>query len=913
MKLTREAIQRMISQKQGTTSTTIIEQGGGGGGGATLGPLLTSLNAEAMPVSEGYLHWTGSAWAFDTPTGGDPVDLTPYAQKTWVQNNFAYKSDLTALLTKADADGYYAPISFVKPYLPLAAGSSYPLTGSLYITGNSGITWVGGYGMLCFKPTSSWSGVNENQWGVGSHAAQGVIRSSFELKRYDGTYEYTIYDSSNLDPLNYIRKDGGTVTGTLNVKSYLNIQSAAGTNEISFDGTTPNIYIASGGLITFDSDSYVAHHASDDTLRIYGNNGLVLQGDVYVGSVDSSNAVATVGDVDALEIRTRSWVNGKLSQFVTSIGVSGNNLTWTKNGSTTSITVPYATKAGSLDVTAMGNDPSLADSATGTFAFSVNNLLAPNDWYDYAGLQVGYSADKWQLTALRGHLYIRQNDNGGTSYTGWSAWSQVLDAGNWSTFINLSQYATSAQLLDVQENAVYSIAAGTGADAGKLVYTTGGNVSTAVELPYLPLTAGSSKPLTGDLYMSLANNDTERLIYFNGLDSLSYAKGTVNGTVSHGLFLGYDYNGSEDITEIYGTLLVFHTGTGRAERMRIESNGVAKFSKKPQVGSGNNYTEVALLSDLNTAIDNFATTAATTYATKTQLGGYLPLTGGRMTGNIIMAGAGGTTRTDSAKIEFKTYVSSDYPYYAPYIQAIDEATYGRKRLSVFQKNVADWDTPQVEVFTIKPDGKVGIGNPHPAYMLDVDGTFHASGNATFDRYIAIDGGYGITFNTDSYIINTSSFDGIIVSGMTGVKINAGQASVEKVVVTSSLTTVNGQMKIAGSSSSSYVTADNGGLTATNFVKAGSSGFVLGNALHDSHIKQNAEQYSSDTTQVIEYMVDAGGRHFFRTMNSSGTQTVLAPIHAESLNFESRLSGAAIFVDNGHVYARNSTGQIQMIV
>ena len=38
MKLTREAIQRMISQKQGTSNVTVINQeGGGGGGGVTLG------------------------------------------------------------------------------------------------------------------------------------------------------------------------------------------------------------------------------------------------------------------------------------------------------------------------------------------------------------------------------------------------------------------------------------------------------------------------------------------------------------------------------------------------------------------------------------------------------------------------------------------------------------------------------------------------------------------------------------------------------------------------------------------------------------------------------------------------------------------------------------------------------------
>lgn len=35
----------------------------------------------------------------------------------------------------------------------------------------------------------------------------------------------------------------------------------------------------------------------------------------------------------------------KVSDTVTSLGTSGNKLTWKKNGTTNSITVPYATKA----------------------------------------------------------------------------------------------------------------------------------------------------------------------------------------------------------------------------------------------------------------------------------------------------------------------------------------------------------------------------------------------------------------------------------------------------------------------------------------------------------------------------------------------------------------------------------------
>ena len=42
MKLTREAIQRMISQKPGTSNVTVINQGGGGGGGTTAYPISIS-------------------------------------------------------------------------------------------------------------------------------------------------------------------------------------------------------------------------------------------------------------------------------------------------------------------------------------------------------------------------------------------------------------------------------------------------------------------------------------------------------------------------------------------------------------------------------------------------------------------------------------------------------------------------------------------------------------------------------------------------------------------------------------------------------------------------------------------------------------------------------------------------------
>lgn len=52
-----------------------------------------------------------------------------------------------------------------------------------------------------------------------------------------------------------------------------------------------------------------------------------------------------IGDVDLSDYYTKTQSDSK---YVTALGTSGNYLTWTKNGTTTPITVPYATNAGTL-------------------------------------------------------------------------------------------------------------------------------------------------------------------------------------------------------------------------------------------------------------------------------------------------------------------------------------------------------------------------------------------------------------------------------------------------------------------------------------------------------------------------------------------------------------------------------------
>ena len=163
MELSRRTIQRMIL-RQGSVVTSFNQGGDGGGGGSTptLGELLTSLNSQPMPTSDGYLHWTGTDWEWD--------DLSAYATQSWVT------SSLLPYATQSWVSNNYLPASSISDYLPLAAGSSYPLTGSLYLSGNSGIVFSDG------------SRLQKNGE---------IITNSVDITHVKNGNTYTVWDSAN--------------------------------------------------------------------------------------------------------------------------------------------------------------------------------------------------------------------------------------------------------------------------------------------------------------------------------------------------------------------------------------------------------------------------------------------------------------------------------------------------------------------------------------------------------------------------------------------------------------------------------------------------------------------------------------------------------------------------------------------
>lgn len=159
--------------------------------------------------------------------------------------------------------------------LPLSAGSSYPLTGDLYLTAGKGIEATGGAGLLVYHPaTDTWAGVSNTQWAVGATDSQGVIRSgNNNLLHYRNGTNYDIWDKYN----------AGTSTtpwtcSALSVayNSYIHLLDSGNASDLGYirwfngtDGST--VRLASNGIFQFYTGSTLANRL---TINASGNVGI---------------------------------------------------------------------------------------------------------------------------------------------------------------------------------------------------------------------------------------------------------------------------------------------------------------------------------------------------------------------------------------------------------------------------------------------------------------------------------------------------------------------------------------------------------------------------------------------------------------------------------------------------------------
>lgn len=179
--------------------------------------------------------------------------------------------------------------------LPLSAGSSYPLTGHLYLNEGLGIQAAGGVGLLVYHPTSGWTGIDSTQWGLGSINSQGVIRSNTnDLLHYKGSSSYSIWDASN----------SGISTkpwacSTLSVNTSLTLP-----NDVSILGTLTDSTTASMIKMSTSNNIVVGSSSFAHNVNLYGTLvKFYAAGTTAIGTV-SSTGLDVTGTVTASGIGT---------------------------------------------------------------------------------------------------------------------------------------------------------------------------------------------------------------------------------------------------------------------------------------------------------------------------------------------------------------------------------------------------------------------------------------------------------------------------------------------------------------------------------------------------------------------------------------------------------------------------------
>lgn len=133
------------------------------------------------------------------------------------------------------------------------------------------------------------------------------------------------------------------------------------------------------------------------------------------------------------------------ANFVTALGTSGNYLTWTKNGTTNNLTVPFATTSNVLNN--LGNRTAISGTTVGQRGlrlYEVYNNGYPVNFgnvLNIGGQGYGELLFQWTGDSNPGHLYYRSKRD--VASQAWSNWVTILDNNNYSSTLD-GRYVTLA-------------------------------------------------------------------------------------------------------------------------------------------------------------------------------------------------------------------------------------------------------------------------------------------------------------------------------------------------------------------------------------------------------------------------------------------------------------------------------------
>lgn len=140
-----------------------------------------------------------------------------------------------------------------------------------------------------------------------------------------------------------------------------------------------------------------------------------------------------------------NYVSYADTRYVTALGTNGNYVTWTKNGTTNNLTVPFATTSNVLNN--LGNRTAISGTTVGQSGLRLYRVY--NNGYpvtygnvlNIGGQGYGELLFQWTENSNPGHLYYRSKR--GVASQAWSNWVTILDNNNYSSTLD-GRYVTLA-------------------------------------------------------------------------------------------------------------------------------------------------------------------------------------------------------------------------------------------------------------------------------------------------------------------------------------------------------------------------------------------------------------------------------------------------------------------------------------
>lgn len=260
------------------------------------------------------------------------------------------------------------------------------------------------------------------------------------------------------------------------------------------------------------------------------------------------------------ELNYTAYVNP--ANFVTSLGTNGNYVTWTKNGTTNNLTVPFATTSNVLNN--LGNRTAISGTTVGQSGLRLYKVY--NNGYpvtygnvlNIGGSGYGELLFQWTGDSNPGHLYYRSKRD--TASQAWSNWVTILDNNNYSStldrrYVTLTTNQTVSGIKTFSKQQKFTVATGTS-----------------------PFTVSSTtvvSNLNADLLDGFHANTSQNP--FGKIPTISSA-----GVMEVGRYLDFHYN-SSDTSDYRTRLQINHSSGSYTAILPAKSGTLAMTSDIPTV------------------------------------------------------------------------------------------------------------------------------------------------------------------------------------------------------------------------------------------------------------------------------------------------------------------------------------------